>query len=212
MNVVDRYNRIAAELRFQGWPLVGEPVLGVQIPFLGQVLNYTLRTPDGDQEYTSLLRHFGWAEVFGITTQNEVVTLVQWKPGVNQASWELPPGGIGRVPPGMEEEELVNRTSDAFLRETGYGGGLWHKLGHVMIETGKYRGVDPDDHGLPAHLFLAMGLEKVQAARQPAANEIMETLMVPLEEFDAVIDSREFVETSAVACALLALRHLRVTV
>ena len=78
-----------------------------------------------------------------------------------------------------------------------------------MIETGKYRGAGPEDHGLPAHLFLATGLEKTAEARKPNANEIMANLMVPLEEFEEVIDSGLFVETSAVPCALLALRKLK---
>lgn len=219
MRIIDRYKEVAAQPRFQGWPLVGEYELGPKIPFFGQVLEYTLRTPNGDERYASLLRHFGWSVVFGVTNLRDnvppttdmgrhVITLVQWKPGANQPGWELPPGGIGKVPPSTSEDELLRLTQASYLKETGFGGGTWQKLGHVLIETGKYRGSGPDDHGLPAHLYLAEDLERMQDARNPAPNEIMETLLVPLDEFPEVVESGLFVETSAVACALLALRKL----
>lgn len=220
MSIIDRYKEVAAQPRFQGWPLVGEYELGSKIPFFGQVLMYKLETGKGVEEYASLLRHFGWSVVFGVTDLRDnvypntnagrhVITIVQWKPGANQPGWELPPGGIGKVPPSTPEDELLRLTQASYLKETGFGGGTWQKLGHVLIETGKYRGSGPGDHGLPAHLYMATGLEQVQDARNPAPNEIMETLMVPLDEFPEVVVSGLFVETSAVACALLALRRLR---
>ena len=58
-------------------------------------------------------------------------------------------------------------------------------------------------------MYLATGIEKQGEARKPNLNEIMELLEVPLGEFDDVIDSGLFVETSAHSCALLALRRLR---
>ncbi|MFH0828860.1 MAG: hypothetical protein V1907_01630 [Candidatus Kerfeldbacteria bacterium] len=208
MGIVDRYKEVAVQPRFQGWPLVGEYELGPKIPFFGQVLMYKLQTGNGVEEYVSLLRHFGWSVVFGVTEDREVITIVQWKPGANQPGWELPPGGIGKVPPSTSESEIRDMTQAAFLKETGYSGGMWERLGHVLIETGKFRGSGPDDHGLPAHLYMATGLRQVQDARSPNPNEIIETLMVPLAEFPEVVGSGLFVETSAVACALLALRKL----
>lgn len=211
-SAVERFKEIASEERFKGWPMVGEvdyPDLALgRIPFFGRVMHYSLATSNGVEDYYSIERHFGWAVVFGVTKDSQVVTLVQWKPGVNQASWELPPGGIGRVESGAAFEEILSRVRDVYLRETGYGGGEWSYLGRVLIETGKYRGAGPEDHGLPAHLYLATNLEVVQEARSPNPNEIMETLLVSLEEFEQVIDSGLFVEESALSCALLALRRL----
>ena len=209
MGAVENFLQISSDPKFQGWPLVGEYELGERIPFFGQVLNYRLATGNGVEDYTSLLRYFGWGMVFGVTVRRQIPTLVQWKPGVNRASWEIPPGGIGRVRPDATMEEILSRTQEAYLRETGYGGGEWSYLGRVMIETGKFRGAGPDDHGLPAHLFLAYDIEKQVDARRPNSNEIIELLEVPLDEFDEVIDSGLFTECSAVPCALLALRKLR---
>lgn len=223
MRATKRFQKLSAEDRFKGWPLIGEPELGPKIPFFGETLNYKLRTGNGAEDYTSILRHFGWAVCFGVVNVREtwpfntypeidyephVVTLCQWKPGVNQASWELPPGGIGKVDPKATLEEITAKTQQAYLKETGFGGGTFKHLGHIMIETGKYRGAGPDDHGLRAHLFLATGLERVQDARKPNSNEIMETIMVPLGELQEVLESGLFVEESAVVCAYKALLEL----
>jgi hypothetical protein len=208
VTAISRFRALAAEPRFRGWPLVGDYRPGEKIPFFGQQLHYTLRTGNGDEDYTSLIRHFGWCVTFGITTEKKVITLVQWKPGANQAGWELPPGGIGKIAPGASLAEITDKTREIYLKETGYGQGDWSYLGKVLIETGKYRGAGPDDHGLPAHLFLAEGLIRQADARQPNRNEIIETLEVPLEEFPEVLASGLFVEASAVPCALLALMRL----
>lgn len=208
---IEKFKSLAAEERFQGWPLVGEPELGPKIPFFGQTVNYKLQTGNGVEEYTSIVRHFGWVVVFGITYVDDVphvITLVQWKPGVNRASWELPPGGIGKIDPKATFGDIMRTTEEVYLKETGYGGGSFQHLGHVMIETGKFRGAGFDDHGLPAHLVLATGLQKQQNARSPNPNEIMETLLVALEEFPSVLASGYFVETSAVDCAYRALIRL----
>lgn len=213
MHAIDIFLQLAAEERFKGWPLVGTAEEGDKIPFFGKTLNYQLATGNGTEDYTSILRHFGWSVAFGVTAgPNPMVpTLIQWKPGVNQASWELPPGGIGKLASDATILEIIRLTKAAYLTETGLGGGTFNHLGRVLIETGKYRGASADDHGLAAHLLLATDLEPVQDARNPNPNEIMETIMVPLTEFPAVLESGFFVETSAVACAykaLLALGHL----
>lgn len=205
---VSRFLEIACQPKFNGWPLIGEYEFGEKIPFFGQMLNYTLRTGNGDEPYTSIIRHFGWCVVFGVTAEGKVITLVQWKPGVNRASWELAPGGIGKIAPGASDAEILEKTQEIYMRETGYGEGKWDNLGHILIETGKYRGAGPNDHGLPAHMMLATGLKKIKDARQPNRNEIMETLEVPLEEFRGVIESGHFDEASALPCALLALQKL----
>jgi hypothetical protein len=211
MNAVDRFKQLAAEERFKGWPLVGKPKLGKKIPFFGQTLDYQLRTGNGVEDYTSIIRHFGWCVVFGLTVDENVVTLCQWKPGVNRASWELPPGGIGKIDSSISSSNLLDITRTYYQRETGYNTDRhnWHYLGSGDVESGKYRGAGPEDHGLKAHMFLATNLEQIHRTRSPNPNEIMETVMVPLGEFDEVIDSGLFCELSALPCALLALRRLR---
>lgn len=206
MSAIEEFGRIASHPKFAGWPMVGEVEFGDKIKFFGQPITYNLETGNGVESYTSILRHFGWAVVFGVKA-DKVLTLVQWKPGVNRASWELPPGGIGKISPDMSMEEIVAKTREVYLRETGCTGNFEY-LGHIDIETGKYRGAGVDDHGLKAHLSLARDLVEVQGARSPNPNEIMETLWVPIREFPAVLASGLFSEESAVVCAYRALERL----
>lgn len=208
MKAIEQFLSIASQKKFQGWPLIGEYQLGEKIPFFGQVLQYTLETGNGHEDYFSIIRHFGWAVVFAVNTEEKVITLVQWKPGVNQASWELAPGGIGKISPGTSVSEIQGITQKMFLNETGYGEGSWDYLGKVVIETGKYRGSGTNDHGLFAHLFLASGVVMKTKARQPNRNEIIENLEVPLGDFLNILESGYFTETSAVACAYKALVKL----
>ena len=208
-SAIQRFLKIAAEDRFKGWPLVeGSLTEGAKIPFFGSTINYQLQTPNGVEDYTSIIRSFGWGMVFGVTKDGMVITIAQWKPGVNAPSWEMPPGGIGKLGPDVTAEEILEKTQTSYTKETGYGNGKWTPLGRVVIETGKYRGAGPNDHGLNAYMFLATDLEKIGDARQPNANEIIETLEVPISEFEQVLDSHLFVETSAVACAYKALMKL----
>lgn len=207
-NSIKTFKDLSQQDKFKGWPVIGEVIQGEKIPYFGHPINYNLQTGNGVESYTSLIRQFGWAVAFGLTKDNKVITLGQWKPGVNRISWELPPGGIGKVVTEIPAEEVLSRTEAAYLKETGYGNGEWSYLGKIDIETGKYRGTTPDDHGLPAHLFLVTGLEKIQDSRNPNPNEIMETIMVPLDEFPAVLESGLFLEESAVACAYKALLKL----
>lgn len=207
MHSISRFKELAEQKSFIGWPVVGEPKIGQEIPYFGKTLEYQLKTPNGVENYTSILRDFGWVVVFGITKDGFVPTLCQWKPGVNQASWELPPGGIGKVSSDLEWSEVVNRAMAIYLDETGYGNATWLEyLGYVMIETSKFRGITTEDHGFKAHLFLAVELEKVREP-SPKKNEIIEPLMVPLWEFKDILTYAHnlFSEASAVACAYRAL-------
>jgi hypothetical protein len=199
-----KFREIASNPKFKGWPLVGDYKLGVKIPFFGQTLEYVLRTGNGNEDYVSLIRHFGWCVVFGVNEKSNVISLVQWKPGANKPGWELPPGGIGKIAPGTSQGEILEKTKEIYLKETGYGNGDWDYLGHILIETGKYRGAGPDDHGLPAHMMLATNLVQIQDSRQPNRNEIMETLEFPLDEIREVVESGLLEEASALPCALLA--------
>ncbi len=208
VSAVRQFRILAAQERFKGWPLVDTPEIGVEIPYFGATLHYNLQTGNGVEGYTSILRRSGWAVVFGVTKDRQVITLCQWKPGVNQASWELPPGGIGKLDSQASYQEIRQKTYEAYLRETGYGNGNWQYLGHVGIETGKYRGTRPDDHGFKAHLFMATDLEMLGTSRAPNPNEIIETLLVPIDEFPQVLDSGYFVEESAEPCSYRALLKL----
>lgn len=158
-------------------------------------------------DYYTLLRHFGWSVVFGVTSDEQTITIIQWKPGVNKSSWELPPGGIGKIEEETSFDLIQEKTKDFYQKETGYGRGKWQYLGSVEIETGKYRGATSKSQGFKAHLWLATGLKKISETHHEPEEKII-PLLVPLKEFREVLESGLFVETSAVCCSLRALIKL----
>ena len=109
---------------------------------------------------------------------------------------------------GASDEELLAKTKKIFLRETGYGNGNWDYLGNTIIESAKYIGAQITDHGFPAHMFLATDLEHIQEARSHRPEEIIETLLVPLDEWKEIMASKKFKESSAHSCAYEALIKL----
>lgn len=209
-SAVSRFQQLAAETRFQGPEMKGSQEV-LQIPYFGKAMR-ELRGPivpgGPDREWFPMLRWFGWVVVFGLTATGRVITLGQWKLGVNQISWELPPGGVHALKPGMTDAEILLHTQEAYANETGYGGGEWLNLGHTLIETGRYRGESMDDHGLKAHMFLAKELVPTGRPRNLHEGDIMEIIEVPLDEFYGVLHSGLFVEASAVPCAMKALIEL----
>jgi hypothetical protein len=214
MGAVKEFLDIASQSRFQGWPLVGNYGRGHRIKFFGEELVYELETPSGVEPYVSLLRHFGWVVVLGVTADGRVITNIQWKPGINGVEWGLSPGGIGRVPAGTSMATILDKTQKIFLNETGFGGGKWTYLGATNVESGKIRGADENDHGLPAHMYLATDLVR-QGAPTPLPNEIMTKLLIDLDEFyaevlDATGDDGKYLfnEISAQLCAEKAYRRL----
>lgn len=145
--------------------------------------------------------------VCGLTDAGEMLTLAQWKPGVNQVSWELAPGGIGKVEESATQADLLDKTQTVYRLETGYGGGTWNYLGSGDVETAKYRGASLGSHGLPAHYWLATNLKQVAEPRL-RSDEIIHTILVPPGEIREVIESEHFNEISAQACALRAMLRL----
>lgn len=189
-----------------GHPVVSTEVVH-EIPFFGKVIKQVRDVHGTPTEYFNILRQFGWAVTFGVTDSLMVPTLIQWKPGHNHGGWELPPGGIGKIAEDAPLELILEKTQTAYQKETGYGEGTWEYLGHVIIETGKYRGATPNSRGLLAHLFIAKNLHKIQEPKH-ASNEIIHPLEVPLSDFRQVLESGLFTEESVVPCSYKALIRL----
>lgn len=191
----------------QGWPILSQCEL-TEIPYYGRVFEEQRLVSGTEESFYPIIRQFGWSMVFGVTSEkNEVLTLIQWKHGINQAEWRLPPGGIGEVSEDADITTILNKTREAYLQETGYQGAGWTYLGPMIIESGKYRGATLDSHGFAAHLWLADNLEEV-AKPNPPAGDVYEILPVPVREFSRILDSGLFVEESSLVCAYKALTAL----
>lgn len=206
-DVVKRARELLQNKWGEGWPIIGRKTFA-KIPFYGEVVEETRLVKGVEKPYFPIVRQSGWAVVFGVSfDERDVLTLIQWKPGVNRGSWELPPGGIGSFMEDAPIKTILERTKEIYRKETGYGDGEWIHLDHIAIETGMYRGATVDSHGFRAHLFLADGLRRISGTEHQQ-NEMIELFPVPLQEFRQVLESGLFVEESAVVCAYKALVKL----
>lgn len=215
-NLLKQIDGLISEVK-DGWPVIsreridlsipGMDDLSSKIPYFGEVWKEVRDVNGVPTDYYVIVRQFGWAVCFGITTENKVVMNIQWKPGLNQASLELAPGGIGRVDEEIGLPEVLALTKEQYRKETGYGAGTWKYLGRMMVESGKYRGAAMDSHGLYANLWMATGLERVSETEH-ASNELIRLIEVPVEEFPSVLRSGYMVEESAKQAATLALLEL----
>lgn len=197
MDIIRKAERLIKELG-TGWPVISSEET-ITIPYFGKVLKQVRSVGQKQVEYYNLLRHFGWSVVFGLTKENNVLTIIQWKPGVNKGVWELPPGGIGKVAEDAPLNLILERTKEFFQKETGYGKGDWQYLDWIGIETGKYRGATAESHGFRAHLWLATDLEKVSDLDH-APEEKIKILPVPVNELPKITRRNLISEESAVCC------------
>ena len=205
MNVIKKAERLIEELG-SGWPVISSEIIGT-IPYFGKILKQVRDVNQEQVEYYNILRHFGWSVVFGVTKENNVLTIIQWKPGANKGTWELPPGGIGKITEEASFDLIFEGTKKSFQKETGYGKGNWRYLNWIRIETGKYRGATPESHGFKAHLWLATDLEKISEFDH-APEEKIKLLPVPLNEFPEIMERNLISEESAVCCIYKALIRL----
>lgn len=209
-SVADRFKEVVSRPEFKGWPVIGGYRDGLDIPYYGKIKEFTLQTPRGLEERRIFIRS-GWAVVFARDIKGDVIALCQWKPGSTANGvfhLEFSPGGIGFIAPGTTQEEILRRTQEVFLAETGYGGGCWESLGPPAIQESAWvRGASVDGHGLEAHLFMATGLEEI-AEPEPNSNEIIQVFKFSLDEIVEVYNAGLLAENSAEIATLRSLGKL----
>ena len=150
--------------------------------------------PNGNIIETMILEYSTWASMVGITRQQEVVLIKQYRHGAGRVIWEFPGGVVdsGESPLQAAQREL--------LEESGYSGLKW-------IETGAIS-PNPDTHTNLMHTFLALDIEKV-AEQHLDANEEIEVLLGPLDDVIRMAVNGEFLQSMQVSALFFALAHLQ---
>ncbi len=137
----------------------------VQLP-TGPILDryYVLNYPD-------------WINVVGLTKDEQLIMVRQYRHGLQQVSYELCAGVCD-----PEDESPLATAKREMLEETGYGGGHWKEW---MVLC-----ANPGTHSNLSYSFLATGLERMQ---EPSLDET-EDLSVHLfskEEVKAMLLNNE---------------------
>lgn len=147
------------------------------------------RLPDGSESDFYIKEESPAAGVLGLTDQNEVILVKQFRPGPKKILNELP-GGF--VDPGENALEAIERE---FLEETGYAGEF------------EFVGTCLDDaySTMVRHCYVARNCKKV-AEPTHTQTEQTEVLLVPLADFRALLRSGEMTD---VEVGYLGLDHLQ---
>ena len=152
--------------------------------------------PDGHSDSFSL---WGYergvpAIIFPVTADKQVVAVRQFRHGANDFMLEVP----GGIPKGSQlSEEVAERE---LLEETGY-------KAKQIIGLGVQPWMDAAAHTLRFTPFLGLDCTKVSKP-SPGKNEILETVLVPLEEWYKKIWRGEICDNKVIGHSLLVLPFL----
>ncbi|MBN1305069.1 MAG: NUDIX hydrolase [Anaerolineales bacterium] len=148
----------------------------------------------GGQILEPLVLEYGtWVFLLGITREQQVILIRQYRHGQQQVLWEFP-GGM--VDPGEDPLEAARRE---FLEETGYSSDRF-------IETGKLF-PNPGNQNNMMVTYLALDVEKVADQSLDETEEI-EVYLKPLNEVLEMVRSGELIQALHVANLFMALMHL----
>ncbi len=132
--------------------------------------------------------------VFGLTRDQQVVLVRQYKHGAQDFVVELPAGVIDD-----SDDSLAAAAARELREETGYEAETFTCLAKVFIASAKATTM--------AHLYLAKGLELVTSP-QLDSQETIESFRVSLPELMQMIDAGEICDVNSIAATFLALQEL----
>ena len=134
--------------------------------FAKKLILKTIRLPSGVVDSFFVNDDRNSAQIFGLTSKNEVITVLQWRPGNEKINIELPGGAVeeGEKPEAAAAREL--------LEEVGFQGEISH------IFSAPYTPYS----GCIRHTFMAINCVKVQE-QDLDVGEFLDVKLLPLDEF-----------------------------
>jgi ADP-ribose pyrophosphatase len=142
-----------------------------------------------------VLEYPDWINVFGLTTQNEVVLVRQYRHGIGKVVVELPSGAIE-----PEDASPLEAAKRELLEETGYASNHFIQTGVVSSNPANFTNM--------TYCFLARDLEKVRDP-QPEDTEEIETVLVTLGQAVDMLNRGDFLQALHVSSIYFALNELK---
>lgn len=155
----------------------------------------TCELPDG----TVIDEYYYWeggdfAQVFALTSDQEVVLTRQYKHAVKEVVLELPAGLIG----GNLEAPLAAAKRE-LLEETGFVATQWLDLGQLNVSSAKST--------TRAHAFFAQEARRI-SNQQLDVNEKIDVVVVPIDELLQMIREGQIRDANSIATTFLVLQRL----
>ena len=141
-----------------------------------------------------VLEYPDWINVVGITGEEEVVLVRQYRHGLGTTVIELPSGTVE-----SQDRSPVDAAKRELLEETGYTGDFFVQTGIVSP--------NPSNHNNRAYCFLARNLEWVQPPQLDDTEEI-ETVLIPLADVLEMLRRMEFMQAMHVSSIYYAMNWM----
>jgi 8-oxo-dGTP pyrophosphatase MutT (NUDIX family) len=164
------------------WTLIERRYLFRKPPWLTLRQDH-LRLPTGREipEYW-ITEYPPWVNVVAVTTQDEIVLIRQYRPGLGAVHFEIPAGVVDGA-----DADLEAAARRELAEETGYGGGRWSPLCTLSANPALQTNL--------THAFLAEGVEPIgDGAPAPDATEDLRVHLVPARELARIIDDGEMIQ------------------
>lgn len=88
----------------------------------------TRKSLDSGKEGTfDVVESLDWVNIIGLTPDNKVIFVEQYRHGTDEITWEIPGGAANRG------EDLFLAAKREFEEETGYTSNEWEKIGYVDV-------------------------------------------------------------------------------
>ncbi len=135
-----------------------------------------------------------FAQIFAITSDNQIVLVRQYKHGVKEIVLELPAGMID-----TDDASPLITAQRELLEETGFEASEWQKLGTLNVSSAKST--------TRAYPFLARNAQLTQEVSLDE-NEAIEVVLCSMPELLNLIAKGDIRDSNSIATCLLALRIL----
>lgn len=150
-----------------------------------------VRLPDGRETTREVVVHRGAVAVVPMTESGKVVMVRQYRQAAGEVLLEIP---AGTLEPGESPAECAHREVQ---EEIGY------RSDDLILMFRSY--LAPGYSTEMLHTFLARGLTKVTAERDP--DEFIEVVEAPIDEALRFIETGEIKDAKTICGILMALRH-----
>lgn len=135
-----------------------------------------------------------WVNIFGITSNNEVLLVKQYRHGIQEVVTELPSGCVEET-----DKSPLDAAKRELLEETGY-------TSNNFIQTCVIS-ANPSNHNNQTYCFLATDLKKVSETSLDESEEI-ETVLMPYDKFIKMFKENKFKQALHVSSIFYGIQKL----
>jgi 8-oxo-dGTP pyrophosphatase MutT (NUDIX family) len=126
-----------------------------------------------------------WVNVVGVTEDDQLVLVRQYRHGLSAVHYELPGGTVDPA-----DADPLAAAQRELLEETGFSGGEWSPLMTCSANAGTQNNL--------THSFLASGVQRT-AAPEPEEGEDLRPCLMPFREIRRMVEAGDFVQAQHLA-------------